>query len=105
MSTAYASSPPSLTLSDPNEQFITENIEVENILTENRLAEFITEEIYLEELILAEDIIAELLLEEDVIDVGFSKIPLSDNRGFPKPKCPNSGGCQKLQLSEITGTF
>lgn len=67
-STAYASSPPSLTLSDPNEQVITENIEVETILTENRLTEFITEEIYLEELLLAEDKIVELLLEEDVID-------------------------------------
>ena len=67
-STACASSPPALTLSDPNEQIITENIEVETILTENRLKEFITEEIYLEELIIAEDKIAELLLEEDSID-------------------------------------
>lgn len=30
-STACASSPPALTLSDPNEQIITENIEVETI--------------------------------------------------------------------------
>ena len=67
-STAFASSPPALTLSDPNEQVITENIEVENILTENRLTEFITEEIYLDEIILAEDKIVELLLEEDIID-------------------------------------
>ena len=67
-STACASSPPALTLSDPNEQVITENIEVETILTENRLNAFITEEIYLEEIILAEDKITELLLEEDTID-------------------------------------
>lgn len=66
-STACASSPPALTLSDPNEQVITENIEVETILTENRLSAFITEEIYLEEIILAEDRITELLLEEDTI--------------------------------------
>lgn len=70
-STAFASSPPALTLSDPNEQVITENIEVENILTENRLTEFITEEIYLDEIILAEDKIVELLLEEDIIDEVF----------------------------------
>lgn len=67
-STACASSPPALTLSDPNEQIITENIEVETILTESRLTEFITEEIYLEELIIAEEKIVELLLEEDIID-------------------------------------
>ena len=59
-STACASSPPALTLSDPNEQIITENIEVETILTESRLTEFITEEIYLEELIIAEEKIVEL---------------------------------------------
>ncbi len=67
-SVAHASSPPVLTLSDPNEQILTENIETENILTENRLRTFITEEIYLEEIILAEDKITELLLEEDIID-------------------------------------
>ncbi|NLT47755.1 MAG: hypothetical protein GXX92_05015 [Clostridiales bacterium] len=67
-SSAGASSPPVLTLSDPNEQLITESIEVENVLTENRLTTFITEEIYLEEIILAEDKITELLLEEETID-------------------------------------
>ena len=67
-STACADSPPVLTLSDPNEQIITENIEVENVLTENKLTTFITEEVYLEEIILAEDKITELLLEEDTID-------------------------------------
>lgn len=67
-STAYADSPPILTLSDPNEQIITENIEVEKVLTENRLTAFITEEVYLEEIILAEDKITELLLEENTID-------------------------------------
>ncbi len=67
-SVAHASSPPTLTLSDPNEQILTENIEVENILQENQLRAFITEEVYLEEIILAEDKITELLLEEDIID-------------------------------------
>lgn len=67
-SSACAGSPIVLTLSDPNEQVITENIEVENILTENRLTSFISEEIYLQEIILAEDKIAELLLDEETID-------------------------------------
>ncbi len=35
-STVCASSPPALTLSDPNEQNIAENIEVENGLMENK---------------------------------------------------------------------
>ncbi len=65
---ACAGSSVVLTLSDPNEQVITENIEIENILTENRLTSFITEEIYLQEIVLAEDKIAELLLDEETID-------------------------------------
>lgn len=67
-SSACAGSPIVLMLSDPNEQVITENIEIENILTENRLTSFITEEIYLQEIVLAEDKIAELLLDEETID-------------------------------------
>ncbi len=37
--------------------------------------------------------------------LGASQNPMSEDRGFPKPGCPNNGDCQKLQLSEILGTF
>lgn len=63
-----ASSPPTPTLSDPNEHVIAENVETENVLTEQMLTEFITSEIYLEEMIIAEDKITELLLEEETIN-------------------------------------
>lgn len=58
---------PNPTLSDPNSQIVSENIETENIITENTLTEFITSEIYLEEIIIAENKISELLLEEETI--------------------------------------
>ena len=36
---------------------------------------------------------------------GFYENQVSEDWGFPKPGCPNIGDCQKLQLSEILGTF
>lgn len=59
---------PDPSLSDPNSQIVTENMEKENIITENVLNEFITSEIYLEEFVLVENEITELLLEEEMID-------------------------------------
>lgn len=63
-----SSTPPTPTLSDPNPQIVSENIEVENVITENAINEFITSEIYLEEIVLAASKISELLLEEDTIN-------------------------------------
>lgn len=60
-------SAPNPTLSDPNSQIVSENIETEDIITENILTEFITSEIYLEEIVIAENKISELLLEEETI--------------------------------------
>ena len=65
---ACSGSPPNPSLSDPNEQTMTENIQIENEITESTLTEFITSEIYLEEFILVENKVTELLLEEEMIN-------------------------------------
>lgn len=65
---ANADTLPVLTLSDPNEQIITETVIEENILKESQLNEFITEENYLQEIIDAEKLIAECLIEESSIN-------------------------------------
>lgn len=71
--TACSDAPLSTGLSEPNEQIIAENVEVETIITEEIieekiLTEYITSEIYLEEIVIAEDKITELLLEEEAIE-------------------------------------
>lgn len=68
VSLVACTSVPDLSLSDPNEQTIVENIESENIIHENILSEFITEEIYLKEIVVAEQKITQLLLEEKTIN-------------------------------------
>ena len=71
MVTSFAScssTSPTPTLSDPNNQALTESLLTENVINETVLHEFITSEIYLEEIVVAENKITELLLEEETIN-------------------------------------